>query len=117
MKGEHPGRRGHPHPEHPHSESGIPSPDPRADPDAGELPPHTYRAHRLRHLLTYVYMPLFLALAVLFAVWATRSLSGEPPSPWALAGLAVLFAILALLALAVHSALHHRHQDRTGPRH
>lgn len=94
MNGEHRGRRGHPLPE-------------------------TLRAHRLRHLLTYVYTPLFLALAVLFGVWATRSLSGEPPSPWALAGLALLFAILALLALAVLTAPHHRHrhQDHDGPRH
>ncbi|MEU5954720.1 hypothetical protein [Streptomyces sp. NPDC047525] len=74
---------------------------------------HTQRAHRLRHLLTYVYTPLFLVLAVLFGVWA----SGGPPSPWALAGLAILFAVLALLALAVHSALHHRHRDHGGPRH
>ncbi|MGW7078240.1 DUF6343 family protein [Streptomyces sp. NPDC054871] len=95
MKGEHPGRRGHP----------------RTEPGPSSPGPHTDRAHRLRHLLTYLYTPLFLALAVLFGVWATRSLSGEPPSPWALAVLAILFAILALLALAVLSALHHRHRD------
>lgn len=83
-------------------------------PQTGELPSHAHRAHRLRHLLTYVYTPLFLALAVLFGVWA----SGEPPSPWALAGLALLFSVLALLALAVHSALHHRHRDHhNGSRH
>ncbi|WP_371530811.1 hypothetical protein OG302_37185 [Streptomyces sp. NBC_01283] len=92
-------------------------PGPRAERQPGEPPSPTHRAHRLRHLLTYVYTPLFLALAVLFGVWATQSVSGDPPSPWALAGLAILFAILALLALAVHSALHHRHRDHTGRRH
>lgn len=96
-------------------------PGPREDPRPGSGLPghgaHTDRAHRVRHLLTYVYTPLFLALAVLFGVWATRSLSGEPPSPWALAGLALLFAILALLALAVLTALHHHHRDHSGPRH
>lgn len=116
MKGERPGRRGHPH-----SESGPPSPGPPDHRQTGASALHTHRAHRLRHLLTYLYTPLFLALAVLFGVWATRSVSGEPPSPWALAGLAVLFAILALLALAVHTALHHRHRDHDNddndPRH
>ncbi|MGW7066369.1 hypothetical protein ACWGII_35475 [Streptomyces sp. NPDC054855] len=112
MKGEHPGRRGHPPPE-----PGLPSPGPHNRPQAGASAPHTHRAHRLRHLLTYLYTPLFLALAVLFGVWATRSLSGEPPSPWALAGLALLFAILALLALAVLTALHLRHRDHDGPQH
>ncbi|MEV6755070.1 hypothetical protein [Streptomyces sp. NPDC051214] len=92
MKGVHIGRRGRPLPE-------------------------THRARRLRHLLTCLYTPLFLALAVLFGVWATRSLSGDPPSPWALAGLALLFAILALLALAVLTAPHHRHRDHDGPQH
>ncbi|MEU6003813.1 hypothetical protein [Streptomyces sp. NPDC047197] len=77
----------------------------------GEPPSHTHRARRLGHLLTHLYMPLFLALAVLFGVWAIRSLGGDPPSPWALAVLALLFAVLALLALAVFSALHHRHRD------
>ncbi|MFI6087920.1 hypothetical protein [Streptomyces sp. NPDC051218] len=113
MKGERPGRRGHPQTESdPQTES-----RPRPEPGLTSAGPHTHRAHRLRHLLTYLYTPLFLALAVLFGVWATRSVSGKPPSPWALAGLAILFALLALLALAVLSALHHRHQDHKGPRH
>ncbi|MGW7056310.1 DUF6343 family protein [Streptomyces sp. NPDC054887] len=74
------------------------------------------RAYRLRHALATLHMPLYLALAVLFGVWAWRSQAGFAPSPWALGAVALVFAVLALLALADTHVIrdHRRHR---GTRH
>ncbi|OEJ29206.1 hypothetical protein AR457_03495 [Streptomyces agglomeratus] len=70
----------------------------------------------MRHLLAKVHMPLFLALAVLFGVWAWRSETGSGPDSWALGAVALVFAVLALLALVdvavIHNHRHHRHSRR-----
>ncbi|WP_406430205.1 DUF6343 family protein [Streptomyces sp. NBC_00631] len=52
----------------------------------------------MRLWLSVCFMPLFVAAAVLFAVWATRSDTGSTPTPSQLAGLAALCAALAVFA-------------------
>lgn len=95
------------------SEDGAGSPPPQGRRDAGEAVA-ARRAYRLRHLLAKIHMPLFLALAVLFGVWASRSHGGSAPNPWALGAIAILFAVLALLALADSVILReHRRRHRT----
>ncbi|MET9515693.1 hypothetical protein [Streptomyces sp. NPDC002994] len=74
------------------------------NPDQGE--------HRLRRILAAVHMPLYLALAVLFGVWAWRSQAGTAPNAWALGAVALLFAVLALLALADSAIVRNHHHRR-----
>ncbi|MFE9396328.1 hypothetical protein [Streptomyces flavidovirens] len=91
-----------------------PERDKRRRPVAGPPPPQARRrALRLRRLLAAVHMPLYLALAVLFGVWAWRSHGGSAPSPWALGVISLLFAVLALLALVDVAVIreHHRHRS------
>lgn len=91
-------------------------PDERRSPGAAPPSEGRRRAYRLRHLLAKVQMPLFLAFAVLFGVWAWRSETGSGPDSWALGAVALLFAVLALLALVdvavIRSHHHHRHSRR-----
>ncbi|GGX14661.1 hypothetical protein [Streptomyces chryseus] len=90
--------------------------DERMRPGAAPPSPQARRrAYRLRHLLASVHMPLYLALAVLFGVWAWGSQAGFAPSPWALGAIALLFAVLALLALA-DAAVIRDHRRRRGVR-
>ncbi|MGX1885940.1 DUF6343 family protein [Streptomyces sp. NPDC055287] len=91
-----------------------PAQDKRRRPEAAPPSPHgRRRAYRLRHLLAKVHMPLFLALAVLFGVWAWRSQAGSAPNPWALGAVALLFAVLALLALVDVAVIRHHRHDRS----
>ncbi len=94
-------------------EDGAGPPPPQGRHSAGEAVA-ARRAYRLRHLLAKIHTPLFLVLAVLFGVWASRSHGGSAPNPWALGAIAILFAVLALLALADSAMLReHRRRQRT----
>ncbi|WP_267244843.1 hypothetical protein [Streptomyces sp. PR69] len=68
------------------------------------------RPLRVRMLLTMVYIPLFAAGAVLFAVWALWSDAGDSPSPGILMALSFICALLALLALGEAVAIQHRRE-------
>ncbi|MCX4617667.1 DUF6343 family protein [Streptomyces mirabilis] len=54
----------------------------------------------LRLLLSACFTPVFVAAAVLFAVWSMRSGPGSSPTSSQLAALAGLCAVLAVLSLA-----------------
>ncbi|MEU0781225.1 DUF6343 family protein [Streptomyces sp. NPDC006173] len=61
--------------------------------------PRTARSPlRLRLLLSGIFLPLFVAAAVLFGVWAGTSGPGDNPGRGALVVLAAVCAALALLA-------------------
>lgn len=64
----------------------------------GGTEPRTARSDlRLRRVLASVFLPVFAAAAVLFAVWAGRQGAGDRPAPAVLTGLAVGCAVLALV--------------------
>ncbi|MET9440530.1 DUF6343 family protein [Streptomyces sp. NPDC006610] len=61
--------------------------------------PRTARsALRLRALLTGVFLPVFVAAAVLFGLWAADSSAGDTPGSGVLTGLAVACGALAVVA-------------------
>ncbi|MEE1942083.1 DUF6343 family protein [Streptomyces sp. TRM 70361] len=53
----------------------------------------------LRLLLSLVYVPVFLAGTVLFAVWASRAGPGDAPAPDSLRTLAWICGVLTVLGL------------------
>ncbi len=81
------------------SQTGAGAPPPRpADPHTGTEPRTARSPLRLRRLLAGVFLPLFVAAAVLFAIWAARTDPGGSPSRGVLVGVAVGCAALALTA-------------------
>ncbi|WP_260462217.1 DUF6343 family protein [Streptomyces sp. TRM72054] len=70
----------------------------RRFPRTGTEPVTARSALGLRVLLTAVFLPVFVAATVLFAVWAASSSPGETPGPAPLTGLAVASGVLALVA-------------------
>lgn len=88
----------------------------RRNPRTGTEPTTARSALGLRALLAAIYTPLFLAGAVLFAVWAYRSHEGSSPSPEALAALAIICAVMALLALADLTVVQRRRHREEDPR-
>lgn len=64
----------------------------------------------LRLLLSALYTPLFVAGAVLFAWWASKSHGGSSPSSGELGAIAVICAVLSLLALADLTVVLHRRE-------
>jgi Family of unknown function (DUF6343) len=87
----------------------------RRRPRTGSEPLTARSALGLRLLLSVLYTPLFLAGAVLFAVWAARSDAGDSPSSGALGAVAIVCAVLSLLALADLTVVQHRRrQEREG---
>ncbi|MFE6281811.1 DUF6343 family protein [Streptomyces sp. NPDC057877] len=79
----------------PRSRSGVVG---RRHPRTGTEPITAQSALRLRLLLTAVFLPLFVAATVGFAVWAGNSGPGDSPSRGVLTGLAVGCGVLALIA-------------------
>ncbi|MFG3165945.1 DUF6343 family protein [Streptomyces sp. NPDC048200] len=79
----------------PRSRSGVAG---RHTPRTGTEPRTARSPLRLRLLLSGIFLPLFVAAAVLFGVWAGTSGSGDTPSSGALVVLAAVCAALALLA-------------------
>jgi hypothetical protein len=69
-------------------------------PRSGTEPVRARSALRLRLLLSAVFLPLFLAGAAFFGVWAADTGSGESPGRGILVVLAVVCGALALLAAA-----------------
>ncbi|MGW1627112.1 DUF6343 family protein [Streptomyces sp. NPDC002172] len=67
-------------------------------PRSGTEPVTARSPVRLRRLLSGVFLPLFAAAAVLFAVWAARSGAGDSPGRGALFTLAAVCAALAVAA-------------------
>ena len=63
-------------------------------------PIHARSALRLRLLLSAVFVPLFLAGAVFFGVWAADTAPGDSPGRGMLVVVAVVCAALTLLAAA-----------------
>ncbi|MBQ1092997.1 DUF6343 family protein [Streptomyces sp. B93] len=84
-----------PRPPVPRSRSGAYG---RHHPRTGTEPATAQSALRLRLLLTAVFLPLFVAATVGFAVWAARSGPGDSPGSGVLTGLAVGCGVLALIA-------------------
>lgn len=71
------------------------------DPRRSGTEPRTARSPlRLRLILVGVFLPLFTAATVLFALWAADSGAGDSPGRGALTALAVACALLALTAAA-----------------
>jgi hypothetical protein len=98
-------------------DSGSPAPRPRSGhsgrrrPRTGTEPMTARSALRLRLLLSAIYTPLFLAGAVLFAVWAARSDAGSSPSSGALGAVAIVCAVMSLLALTDLMVVQHRRRS------
>ncbi|MFP1624703.1 DUF6343 family protein [Streptomyces sp. 5K101] len=70
----------------------------------------------LRLLLSACFMPLFVAAAVLFAIWSTRSKPGSTPTSSELALLAGLCAVLAVLAAVDLTVILRRRRRERPPR-
>ncbi|MDT0346604.1 DUF6343 family protein [Streptomyces litchfieldiae] len=64
----------------------------------GTEPITAYSALRLRLLLSGIFLPFFLIVAVLLAVWWTGSDANDSPSSGELAALTLACAVLALIA-------------------
>ena len=67
-------------------------------PRSGTEPVTARSPLKLRLLLASVFLPLFVAGTVLFAVWAARSDAGDSPGSGPLTLLAVVCGVLALTA-------------------
>lgn len=102
-------------------------PDPRARsgavgrrfPRTGTEPATAQSALRLRLLLSAVFLPLFVAGAAFFGVWAADTGPGDSPGRGGLVLIAVVCAVLALLAaadLAVVTRRLRRERDTTARR-
>ncbi|MFA3878447.1 DUF6343 family protein [Streptomyces sp. MMCC 100] len=72
----------------------------RRFPRTGTEPVRAQSPLRLRLLLSAVFLPLFLAGAVFFGVWAADTGSGDSPGRGMLVVVAVVCGALALLAAA-----------------
>ncbi|MFG2194092.1 DUF6343 family protein [Streptomyces sp. NPDC048639] len=89
----------------------------RRHPRTGTEPAMARSALGLRKLLSVIYTPLFLAGAVLFAIWAGKSDAGSTPSSGALGAIAIVCAVLSLLALTDLMVVKHRLRRERGRRH
>ncbi|KPC76686.1 hypothetical protein ADL35_23845 [Streptomyces sp. NRRL WC-3753] len=69
---------------------------------------------RLRLLLSAVFLPLFLAGAAYFGVWAAGTASGDSPGRGTLVVVAVVCGALALLAAADLLVVNRRLRDERG---
>ncbi|MHC3474733.1 DUF6343 family protein [Streptomyces sp. 7R007] len=92
MSHEHSGRSG---PSMPRARSGAPG---RRPARTGSEPTTARSPLRLRLLLAAVFLPLFVAAAVLFGVGAGQWEHGDSPSRAVLATVAAVCAVLALTA-------------------
>ncbi|AWW36870.1 DUF6343 family protein [Streptomyces cadmiisoli] len=72
----------------------------RRFPRTGTEPVTAQSPLRLRLLLSGIFLPVFLAAAVLFGLWAASSGPGDSPGTGALTGLAVACGVLAVIAAA-----------------
>ncbi|MFC9468453.1 DUF6343 family protein [Streptomyces coelicoflavus] len=72
----------------------------RRSPRTGTEPVRAQSALRLRLLLSAVFLPMFLAGAAYFGVWAADTASGDSPGRGTLVVVAVVCGALALLAAA-----------------
>ncbi|MEU3732345.1 DUF6343 family protein [Streptomyces sp. NPDC033538] len=72
----------------------------RRSPRTGTEPVTAQSPLRLRLLLSAVFLPLFVAGAAFFGVWAADTGSGDSPGRGGLVVLAAVCAALALLAAA-----------------
>jgi hypothetical protein len=88
----------------------------RRYPRTGSEPMTARSALGVRLVLAVVYTPLFLAGAVLFAVWAAHSDPDSSPSSGVLGGIAIACAVLALLALADFAVVQRRRRRERAPR-
>ncbi|MGP3923194.1 DUF6343 family protein [Streptomyces sp. 8N616] len=88
----------------------------RRHPRAGTEPVTARSALGLRMVLAVIYTPVFLAGAVLFAIWGARSDAGSSPSSGALGAIAIVCAVLSLLALTDLLVVEHRRKRERGPR-
>lgn len=70
----------------------------RRFPRTGTEPVTAQSSLGLRLLLAGIFVPVFVAAAVLFGVWAANSDHGDSPGRGPLIGIAVVCGILALLA-------------------
>lgn len=86
---------GHPEPPTPRSRSGTLG---RHAPRTGDEPVTAQSPLRLRRLLSGIFLPVFVAAAVLFALWARVSGPGNSPHRAVLITIAALCAIIAFLA-------------------
>ncbi|GGT20863.1 DUF6343 family protein [Streptomyces chromofuscus] len=89
----------------------------RRRPRTGTEPRTARSALRLRLLLTAVFLPVFAAATVLFAVWAANSSPADSPGPEALTGLAVACGAPALVPALDRVVVRRRmRQERAGRR-
>jgi hypothetical protein len=80
----------------------------------GTEPVTAYSALRLRLLLSGIFLPFFLVLTVLFAVWWAGTDSGDSPSPAELGTLTAVCAVLGLIAAVDLVVILRRRRGRTG---
>ncbi|MFD0318253.1 DUF6343 family protein [Streptomyces flavalbus] len=99
------------HPPVPRSRSGAFG---RRSPRTGTEPVTAQSDLRLRLLLTVVFLPLFVAATVGFAVWAARSGPGDSPGSGVLTGLAVGCGVLALIATVDGAVVRRRMRRERG---
>ncbi|MET8574208.1 DUF6343 family protein [Streptomyces sp. NPDC005012] len=89
----------------------------RRSPRTGTEPVTARSALGLRLLLSAVFLPVFVALTVFFALWAADAGPGESPSRGTLVGTTVVCAVVALLAaLDLLVVLRRRRRERGGGR-
>ncbi|MFR9724616.1 DUF6343 family protein [Streptomyces sp. MS19] len=78
----------------------------------GTEPVTAYSDLRLRLILSLVFVPLFLAATVVFAIWWAAADAGDTPSPaqlgWLTVGCAVLTVIAAVDLLVVARRIRRR---------
>ncbi|MFY1675863.1 MULTISPECIES: DUF6343 family protein [unclassified Streptomyces] len=72
----------------------------RRFPRTGTEPLTAQSPLRLRLLLSALFLPLFVAAAVLFGLWAARVEAGDEPGRGALVAVAAISAAAALMAAA-----------------
>ncbi|MEU0039548.1 DUF6343 family protein [Streptomyces sp. NPDC006333] len=79
----------------PRSRSGVIG---NRSPRAGTEPSNAQSPLRLRLLLSGIFLPLFVAAAVVFGMWAAASDAGDTPGRGALVTFAAVAVALALIA-------------------
>ncbi|MEU0965332.1 DUF6343 family protein [Streptomyces sp. NPDC005917] len=86
-------------------------------PRTGTEPVTARSAVRLRLLLSGIFLPLFAAACVLFAVWAAHSGTGDSPGRGVLVTLAAVCAALALAAaMDLLVVIRRLRRERSAPR-
>ncbi|MDT0446122.1 MULTISPECIES: hypothetical protein [unclassified Streptomyces] len=82
----------------------------------GTEPVTAFSALRLRRLLSGIFLPVFLALTVLFCIWWANTDSDDSPGPGALGTLTLACALLSVVAVVDLVVVQRRLRRSRAPR-